>query len=925
MLIMQRPALSRTLALTALVLVLVACEFGAEKTPESHLEKAREFIAADDLNAGVIELKNALQLESNLPEARWLLGKIYLQAGNGAAAFKEISQAQSLGFSDPEMSNLLLQAMLLQGRNQEILDQTFSEDEMSTDTLVLRGNAHLALGEFDDARKAFNETIAKDRDSVTARKGLIRVALQTSKVEEAGRLLEETLAFALEDAEVWMLKGQHAFQLQQPEEAEKAFAKAIVYSGESIPARLGLVRALLIQGKTNEALEPLQAVEARAANHPLAKYYRGYLALLNGETETAKSLLQEVLNIVPSHPESLLLLGRLYFDEGKLEQAKSSISTFLGNYPQHIPARKLLSVIQLKMRQPGESIKTLSDAASQSKGDWQVLALLGSSLMESGEMEKGMELLAEAVEINPDTAALRTQIALGHIASGSLESAVSELESAVDLDPELIRADILLILTHLKAGKVKAAIKAANKLAEKHPENPLSYNLLGASYIRAENTEKAIENFSRALELKPDFTPAIINLARIDLKNNKLDDAEQKFLDILDIDKNNADALIHLAQIESTRNNREKLRGFLEQARSGNPNLLQPRVLLGRYYLGLRDSDKLVDVLDEAKKLSPSHPDVLMLLGQSYRLKGDIERSIETFEKLQKLAPESNDVLFQLAVSQSMAGKNSEARELLQAILERDQNNYRALATLARVWLAEKEYAKAQSQVEKIKKTRENIADAYSLEGDIYIAQGKFADAISAFTLAHSSSPNSLTAINLARAYKLSGDEKNTVATLKNWLAENPNDEQASLFLGSLYQQSTDNQQAIEKYEATLKLNPDNVVALNNLVWLYLDSDPDKAVSLARRAHALAPDSPEVMDTLGWVLVQQKNLEEGLAYLEPARKAGGHIPGIRYHYAAALHLAGDNERALGELNSLLTEHASFAERKEAEALLKKVD
>lgn len=156
---------------------------------------------------------------------------------------------------------------------------------------------------------------------------------------------------------------------------------------------------------------------------------------------------------------------------------------------------------------------------------------------------------------------------------------------------------------------------------------------------------------------------------------------------------------------------------------------------------------------------------------------------------------------------------------------------------------------------------------------------------------------------------------------MNDWLAKNPEDSAANLFLASMHQQASDNSQAIEKYEKALESNPDSVIALNNLAWAYLDSKPERALDYAKRANKLAPDSPEVMDTLGWVLIQQDNVEEGLAYLAPARKNGGHIPAIRFHYAAALKAAGDLAQARSEVSSLLEEHETFPERNEAESLL----
>ncbi len=111
----------------------------------------------------------------------------------------------------------------------------------------------------------------------------------------------------------------------------------------------------------------------------------------------------------------------------------------------------------------------------------------------------------------------------------------------------------------------------------------------------------------------------------------------------------------------------------------------------------------------------------------------------------------------------------------------------------------------------------------------------------------------------------------------------------------------------------------DSVVTLNNLAWLYIDKDPSRALKLAREANKAAPDNPEIMDTLGWILIRQDQIEEGLAYLQPA-VANSDIADIRYHFAAGLKKAGDKTRALSEVTALLEEHKSFPARKEAVSL-----
>jgi len=158
----------RIITSCALLLLFSACEFGSGTTPETHIENAKKFLAENKPNASIIELKNALKKESNLPEARWLLGKNYLRLRDGFAAFKELNDAQTLGYSDPLMEANLLRALLYQGKYQDIVDKTEAVTVDSNDILVVRGNALLGLKQFVDARSNFNKALAINPESVNA-------------------------------------------------------------------------------------------------------------------------------------------------------------------------------------------------------------------------------------------------------------------------------------------------------------------------------------------------------------------------------------------------------------------------------------------------------------------------------------------------------------------------------------------------------------------------------------------------------------------------------------------------------------------------------------------------------------------------------------------------------------------------------------
>jgi len=107
---------------------------------------------------------------------------------------------------------------------------------------------------------------------------------------------------------------------------------------------------------------------------------------------------------------------------------------------------------------------------------------------------------------------------------------------------------------------------------------------------------------------------------------------------------------------------------------------------------------------------------------------------------------------------------------------------------------------------------------------------------------------------------------------------------------------------------------------LNNIAWLYQEEGNSDGVKYAERAHELAPNRPEVTDTLGWLLVQNGDTNRGLVLLQEARVKAPHIPDIHYHMAVALHKAGRNNEARKELDRLLKTGKQFPELDDAQAL-----
>jgi putative PEP-CTERM system TPR-repeat lipoprotein len=905
-------------SLTSILLVvgIAGCD---RTTAQEHLERAQGYVARDDLRSAIIELKNALQKDPNLAAARLALGEADLEIDDFPSALKELERALDLGADRARVMPALLEAKLEFGRFQEVLG-ALDQLESTPRVEVIRGRALLMAGALPQATAAFRKAIADEPKSAMAYLGLAQIALASNDPSQAVMLLARAVDVDPHSRRALLVQGDLAATQGRFDDALTAFSAAAKLPGLDMLPELGVVRVLVLQNKLDDANGAVDKVLARAPAYPMANYFKGLIAFQKQDYASAEKALRAVQQQAPDHPPTLLLLGTVKFRQGQYAEADSQIGRFLTFDPDNISARRLLAAIRLSNDNPAGAVEALQPVAA-SLHDAQSLALLGTAYLRVGAGDKATNYLQQAVEMSPDVASLRTQLAMSMVAGGETKDAIAQLETAVSLDNNATQSDVLLILLHLKEGNVDQAAEAAGALTQREPKNPVGFNLLGAVNLARKDEAAAIASFEKALAVDPGYSPAALNLAKIALSKGDSAGARARLKKLLDRDPVDVTALSALAQMSATERDWASAKDYLERARSAHADALAPRIALARLALATNDPELAQAASAEALTLDGDNPDALALHAQALLVLGNNGSAEPDVNKLNALVakPGANvRGLIAVASLQRQLGQLDRAHEnLLRAVKESPQSAD-ALIALIQVEAARGDATAAANRLDQLAGLGADPTVVTLLKGDVSVATGNLDAAVQSYR-GPAKQGNRDAVLKLTDV--LSRDRKNAEArqVLQEYLTAHPDDFGADVVMAGLVVREGNRAAAIARYQALNAKHADSPVVLNNLAWLYFETQDPRATEMARRAFELAPRNPEIADTLGWILLQQANADEALKFLESAAGAKPGDPSIQYHLAVAYEKLNRRTEARRAVDRSL-EFGDFPEQSDAKSL-----
>jgi putative PEP-CTERM system TPR-repeat lipoprotein len=911
------------LAIAGAVMVLAGCD--TFTGPDARVERAGAQLARGEYAPAMRELKLALESAPDHLQARLLLARLSLQIGDAETAQKELDHALQAGLDPASVTDLRYAVLAARSAYEQILADLDQEPGMSdARRLTLRGATLTSMRRYAEGEETLRAAAQlAPRDPAIEFERARNLLLQ-QREDEAHAAVVQALELDDKAARAWLLKANIDARRADYRSAAAAFRAALdagpaaLTYPEQVTAEAGLIDVQVQLGDLEAAERSLAALRNRAPDTAVSHFMAGRLLAVRGEYATALNELRRAVVLAPDHAPSRLLLATVLLSQGLLEQASAEVARVLQSEPASGDARKLMAMVQLAQNDPVAATKSLAEVVgSEAARDPYADRLMGAALVRAGSLEEGLAYLERSVAATPNDVNARLDLAEAYLAAGRTAAARGLLASL----PEGSASERSRLLTVIAstAGQPRSEAHAAIEgLAAANPADSAMLRIAGAYLAADGEIARGLELLRAAVSAGPRDVNARLALATIEGQSGNLPAAEQQLQAVLEIEPANQRAHLGLARLAMARGDLPGATRRLEQAIGSDPSAVEARLQLSRLALAQADAKRGRALLDQAAEAGGNQPRVLNAVGEALLRAGDAAAALERFSAA--FAAGLPEAGVNAARAQVALERFSDARRTLAEVLRMRAGWPPAVELLAALDVRDGQVDDAVRRVEALRASNVRAPLVDEMLGDVRARAHQWPEADRAYGRALAADPSGRVALKRFAARR-EGGLAGPAQPLEEWLAREPRDLLVRRALAESLQSGGRLAEAVAEFERVLEAAPRDVVALNNLAWVYYRQEDPRALGTARRAFELAPAVPEVADTYGWLLVESSEVAKGLPILENAARIKGEQAEIQYHLAVAYARSGQRERAVGTLEPLLERGGEFPARAAAERLL----
>jgi tetratricopeptide (TPR) repeat protein len=415
----------------------------------------------------------------------------------------------------------------------------------------------------------------------------IESALRERDYQQALQLAQSAVQQSPKNPKLWALQGIALSRLGRQHEALAAYNRALAISPDYLPALEGAAE-LEYQAESKRALPLLERVVKIRPDDPTANAMLGVVKYKQRDCASAVEHFRASWQLISSQPAALAQYGTCLMNLDNAEDALPVFQRLLSLQPDDSHARYNLAVVQLAAHSPKEAVETLQPLLGAASPDPEALDLASSAYEESGDTPKAVNLLRQAIVLDPkktryfvDFATLSFahqsfQVGVDMIDAGlketpnaaqlfvargvlliqlgQYEKAEADFEKASQLDPTQTSGAVAEGLAQMQQSNLDQALTTVRARLKDHPDDAFLH-YLEADILFQKGADPGTPEFKdaiaavcRAEQLRADFVLAYDLLGNLYLKSGEIDKSIAQSRRALGQNPSDQEALYHLIQ-----------------------------------------------------------------------------------------------------------------------------------------------------------------------------------------------------------------------------------------------------------------------------------------------------------------------------------------------------------------------------------------
>ena len=359
-------------------------------------------------------------------------------------------------------------------------------------------------------------------------------------------------------------------------------------------------------------------------------YEVGRIHFRNWKFTEAEAKFKQALSLKPDNASTHEWLGHVYWKAEKHEEAFAAFSKALQLDPEDsVTLRSLGDVLFYGLNKSKEAGRFYKEAVFHNSNDPSAHNALGNYYQYWREYQKAEEEFKEAIRLSPTHPHYGSELKELYTEIKEMPKAEKELKDSLAKKPDSPEVRMQLGKFYLKWKKLDDAesqFKMAVKLA---PKNPEYIGQLGRFYDRVGDYDKAEFYLNSALKIDPGLLSVRLLLGRVYQEQKKYDQAISQFSQAVKQDPNSQEAVGRLKTLQEiinppTKEDREK--ELIEKVRL-NPNDHEPLILLAGFYYQKHNYEKAVETYQKVFLINPESIFTRYLLGETYLVQKKIDEA----------------------------------------------------------------------------------------------------------------------------------------------------------------------------------------------------------------------------------------------------------------------------------------------------------